>query len=72
MEDQNKARRQDTIEDRIEEEFRRASGGIPTIERMRQEYHAKYAHNPSLQSFIDRVADAMRRRLLEGVPEEQR
>jgi hypothetical protein len=69
---QDKARRQDTIEDRIEEEFRRASGGIPTIERMRQEYHAKYANNPSLQSFIDRVADAMRRQLLEGVPEEQR
>jgi hypothetical protein len=39
---------------------------------MRQEYHAKYAHNPSLQSFIDRVADTMRRRLLEGVPEERR
>jgi hypothetical protein len=72
MADQDKARRQDTIEDRIEEEFRRATGGIPTIERMRQEYHAKYAHNPSLQSFIDRVADTMRRRLLEGVPEEQR
>jgi hypothetical protein len=72
MADQDKARRQDTIEDRIEEEFRCASGGIPTIERMRQEYHAKYANNPSLQSFIDRVADAMCERLLEGVPKEQR
>jgi hypothetical protein len=72
MADQDKARRQDTVEDRIEEEFRRAVGGVPTIERMRQEYHAKYANNPSLQSFIDRVADAMRGRLLEGVPEEQR
>jgi hypothetical protein len=69
---QDKARRQDTIEDRIEEEFRRASGGIPAIERMRQEYHAKYADNPSLQSFIDCVADAMRRHLLEDVPEERR
>ncbi len=72
MADQDRPRRQDTIEDRIEEEFRRAVGGIPAIERMRQEYHTKYAHNPSLQSFIDRVADAMHRRLLEGLPEEQR
>ena len=72
MADQDRPRRQDTIEDRIEEEFRRASGGITTIERMRQEYHAQYAANPSLRSFIDRVVDAMRRRLLEGVPEDQR
>jgi hypothetical protein len=60
-----KARRQSTIEERIEEEFRRAVGGIPTIERMRQEYHHKYAENPSLHGVIDRIADDMRRRLLE-------
>jgi hypothetical protein len=69
MAEQEKGRRQDTIEDRIEDEFRRASGGIPTIERMRQEFHAKYANTPSVQSFIDRVADATRSRLLEDVPE---
>ena len=34
-----KARRQSTIEDRIEDEFQRAVGGIPAIERMREEYH---------------------------------
>ena len=72
MADQDKGRRQDTIEDRIEEEFRRAAGGIPTIERMRQEYHAKYADNPSLRSVVDRIAEAMRRQLLQGVPEEPR
>jgi hypothetical protein len=72
MADQDEARRQDTVEDRIEEEFRRAVGGIPTIERMRQEYPAKYADNPSLQRFIDRIADAMSERLPEGVPEGQR
>jgi hypothetical protein len=71
MAEQEKGRRQDTIEDRIEEEFRRASGGIPTVERMRQEFHANYANNPSLQSFIDRVADATRRRLLGDLPEAQ-
>jgi len=60
-----KARRQPTIEDRIEEEFQRSGGGIPTIERMREEYHHKYADNPSIHSFIDRIADAMRQRLLE-------
>jgi hypothetical protein len=32
-----KARRQSTIEDRIEDEFQRAVGGIPAIERMREE-----------------------------------
>ncbi len=63
---QEKAARQSTIEDRIEEEFRRAVGGIPTIERMRKEYHAKYADNPSLHPVIDRIADAMRERLLQG------
>lgn len=72
MADHDKMRGEHTIEDRIEEEFRRAVGGVPAIERMRQEFHVKYADNPSLQDFIDRVADAMRRRLLEGVPEEQR
>jgi hypothetical protein len=66
MAEQDKARRQTTLEDRIEEEFRRAVGGIPTIERMRQEYHAKYADNPSLHPVIDRIADAMRERLLQG------
>jgi hypothetical protein len=72
MADQGKARRQDTVADRIEAEFRHAVGGIATVERMRREYHAEYADNPSLQSFIDRVADAMRERLPEGVPEEER
>ena len=62
-----KARRQSTIEDRIEDEFQRAVGGIPAIERMREEYHRKYADTPSLHSVIDRVADDIRRRLLEGV-----
>ena len=62
-----KARRQATIEERIEEEFQRAVGGIPAIERMREEYHHKYADIPSLHSVIDRIADDMRRRLLEGV-----
>jgi hypothetical protein len=42
-------------------------GGIPAIERMREEYHHKYADTPSLHSVIDRIADDMRRRLLEGV-----
>ena len=62
-----KARRQSTIEDRIEDEFQRAVGGIPAIERMREEYHHKYADTPSLHSVIDPIADDMRRRLLEGV-----
>ena len=62
-----KARRQSTIEERIEEEFQRAVGGIPAIERMREEYHRKYADTPSLHSVIDRIADDMRQRLLEGV-----
>ena len=62
-----KARRQPTIEDRIEDEFQRAVGGIPAIERMREEYHHKYADTPSLHSVIDRIADDMRRCLLEGV-----
>jgi len=60
-----KARRQPTIEERIEEEFQRALGGIPAVERMREEYHKKYADIPSLHSVIDRVADDVRRRLLE-------
>ena len=38
-----KARRQPTIEERIEEEFQRAVGGIPAIERMREEYHRSSA-----------------------------
>lgn len=62
-----KVRQQPTIEDRIEDEFQRAVGGIPTIERMREEYHRKYADNPSLRNFIDRIADKMRQRLLEEV-----
>jgi hypothetical protein len=62
-----KARRQATIEDRIEDEFQRAVGGIPAIERMREGYHHKYADTPSLHSVIDRIADDTRRRLLEGV-----
>jgi hypothetical protein len=62
-----KARRQPTIEDRIADEFQRAVGGIPAIERMREEYHRKYADTPSLHSVIDRIADDMRQRLLEGV-----
>jgi hypothetical protein len=62
-----KARRQPTIEDRIEDEFQRAVGGIPAIERMREEYHRKYADTPSLHSVIDRIADDMWQRLLEGV-----
>jgi hypothetical protein len=66
-EQEGKARRQSTIEERIEQEFQRAVGGIPTIERMREEYRKKYADNPSLQSFIERIADEMRRRLLAGV-----
>lgn len=61
-----KARRQATIEDRIEDEFRRAVGGIPAIERMREEYHRKYADTPSMHSVIDRIADDIRQRLLEG------
>ena len=61
-----KARRQATIEDRIEDEFQRAVGGIPAIERMREECHHKYADTPSLHSVIDRIADDMRRRLLEA------
>jgi hypothetical protein len=61
-----KARRQATIEDRIEDEFQRAVGGIPAIERMREEYHHKYADTPSLHNVIDRIADDMRRRLLEA------
>ena len=61
-----KARRQATIEDRIEDEFQRAVGGIPAIERMRAEYHQKYADTPSFHSVIDRIADDMRRRLLEA------
>ncbi len=61
-----KARRQATIEDRIEDEFQRAVGGIPAIERMREEYHHKYANTPSLYNVIDRIADDMRRRLLEA------
>ena len=61
-----KARRQATIEDRIEDEFQRAVGGIPAIERMREEYHHKYADMPSLHNIIDRIADDMRRRLLEA------
>ena len=61
-----KARRQATIEDRIEDEFQRAVGGIPAIERMREEYHRKYADTPSLHSIIDRIADDMRRRLLQA------
>jgi hypothetical protein len=60
-------RRQPTIEECIEEEFQRAVGGIPAIERMREEYHRKYADTPSLHSVIDRIADDMRQRLLEGV-----
>lgn len=60
-----KARRQSTIEERIEEEFQRAVGGIPAIERMREEYHRKYADTPSLHSVIDRIADDVRQRLLE-------
>src|SRR4029450_88781 len=52
--------------DRIEDEFQRAVGGIPAIERMREEYHHKYADTPSLHSVIDRIADDMRQRLLEG------
>jgi hypothetical protein len=59
-----KARRQPTVEDRIEDEFQRAEGGIPAIERMREEYHRKYTDTPSLHSVIKRVADDMRRRLL--------
>jgi hypothetical protein len=62
-----KARRQPTIEDRIEDEFQRAVGGSPAIERMREEYHHKYADTPSLHSVIERIADDVRRRLLEGV-----
>ncbi len=61
-----KARRQATIEDCIEDEFQRAVGGIPAIERMREEYHHKYADTPSLHNVIDRIADDMRRRLLEA------
>ena len=61
-----KARRQATIEDRIEDEFQRAVGGIPAIERMREEYHHKYADTPSLHNVIDRIADDVRRRLLEA------
>jgi len=61
-----KARRQATIEDRIEDEFQRVVGGIPAIERMREEYHHKYADTPSLHNVIDRIADDMRRRLLEA------
>jgi hypothetical protein len=38
----------------------------------RQEYRAKYAHNSSPQHFIDRVADAMRKRLPGGEQEERR
>ena len=53
------------IEDRIEQEFQCAIGGIPTIERMRQDFHERYADYPSLHSFIDRVANDTRRRLLE-------
>ena len=66
-ESMEKAPRQSTIEERIEEEFQRAVGGIPAIERMREEYHRKYADTPSLHSVIDRIADDMRQRLLEGV-----
>ena len=61
-----KARRQATIEDRIEDEFQRAVGGILAIERMREEYHHKYADTPSLHNVLDRIADDMRRRLLEA------
>ncbi len=61
-----KARRQATIEDRIEDEFQRAVGGIPAIERRREEYHHKCADTPSLHNVVDRIADDMRRRLLEG------
>jgi hypothetical protein len=59
-----KARRQATIEERIEAELQRAVGGIPAIERMREEYHHKYADITSLHSVIDRIADDMRQRLL--------
>jgi hypothetical protein len=62
----DKGRRQATIEDRIEQEFRRAIGGIPTIEQMRKDFHARYADNPSLHSLIDHIADHMRQRLLRG------
>jgi hypothetical protein len=62
-----KARRQPTIEERSEEEFQRAVGGIPAIERTREEYHRKYADTPSLHSVIDRITGDMRQRLLEGV-----
>ena len=72
MAEQEKGRRQPTIEDRIKQEFRQAAGGIPAIERMRQEFHTKYTGNPSLQNFIDRVADAMRKRLLEGIQQDTR
>ena len=61
-----KARRQATIEERIEDEFQRAVGGIPAVERMREEYHRKYADTPSLHGVIDRIADDVRRRLLEA------
>lgn len=62
-EQREKARRQTTVEDRIEQEFRRAIGGIPAIERMRTEFRSKYADNPSLQDYIDRLADRLRREL---------
>jgi hypothetical protein len=63
----DKARRQPTIEERIEEEFQRAVGGIPVIEHMREEYHRAYADTPSLHGVSDRSADDARQRLLEGV-----
>lgn len=63
-ENREKARRQATIEERIDQEFRRAIGGIPTIEQMRKDFHERYADNPSLHSYIDRIADHMRQRLL--------
>lgn len=62
-EQREKARRQTSVEDRIEQEFRRAIGGIPAIERMRTEFRSKYADNPSLQDYIDRLADRLRREL---------
>ena len=37
-----KARRQPTIEDRIEDEFQRAVGGIPAIERMRHAFRTPF------------------------------
>jgi hypothetical protein len=60
------ARRQATLEERIEEEFQRAVGGIPALERMREEYHRTYVDTPSLHGVIDRTADEARRRLLEA------